>query len=289
VTIFAQQVLNGLTLGAQYALMAAGLSLIFGVVRVVNFAHGEFYLVGAYLLYAITVSTPLPYWAAAVVCLAAMAGLGVLFYLFVLYRVIGTGWQRELVATVAASILIANLVLVASGGIPHYVASPLVDSYVPLGAIRSSAQRLLIVLTAVLAFAALYVFLTRTKTGKAMRALSQNRELCRVYGIPVHRIGLLAVVVGAVLAGLAAVTIPPLTVVTPDMAIQPTLKAFAAVIVGGFGDVRGAILAAFALGMVEAIGIGYVSSQYGDVVVFGAMILTLLIRPNGLLGRAIRA
>jgi branched-chain amino acid transport system permease protein len=132
------------------------------------------------------------------------------------------------------------------------------------------------------------VMLKRTKPGKAMRALSQNPEMCKVVGIPEHRISMLAVVLGIMLTAVASVTIAPLALITPDMGAFPTLKAFAAVVMGGFGYVGGAITSGFILGIVEALAVGYVSSQYGPAFPFGVMILVLLIRPHGLFGRGSR-
>ena len=287
--ILLDQLINGLTRGAEYALVAAGLALIFGVVRIVNFAHGEFYMVGAYALFLTQSVLGLDYPLAALLMVVVMVPFGALFYGLVIHRVIGLAWQNQLVATLAASILLVNLAIVSAGSVPKFVYSPLVTEVASLFDVTFAWQRVLILGCAVAAFVGLYVLLKYTRPGKAMRALSQNREACVVVGIPVHRIGLITVMVGAGLAGVAAATIPVLSNVHPAMGLVVTVKAFAAVVMGGFGNVTGAIAAVFVIGIVEALGVGYVSSAYGDAFVFGILILVLLVRPQGVFGRAMRA
>jgi branched-chain amino acid transport system permease protein len=217
-----------------------------------------------------------------------MTAFGAVFYQVVVRRVVAIGWQNQLVATLAASILLVNLAIVSAGSLPKFVYSPLVSEVVNVAGMTFSLQRVLIIACALASFAGLYVLLRYTKPGKAMRALAQNREAAIVVGIPVHRIGLVAVMTGAGLAGVAAATIPVLSNVQPTMGLIVTLKAFAAVVMGGFGNVTGAIVSAFVIGVVEALGVGYISSAYGDAFVFGILILVLLIRPHGVFGRAIR-
>ncbi len=287
--VLLDQLANGLTLGAEYALVAAGLALIFGVVQIVNFAHGEFYMVGAYFLLLTQSAFALPYALGALLSIIAMGVFGGLFFLVVIRRILDKGWQTQLVATLAASVLLVNCAIVVAGSIPQAVLSPLSSLIMSLGGIHFSAQRLLVLLLAAVAFGVLYLFLRFTKMGKAMRAVAQNRDAAVVAGIPVDRVALAAVVAGSALAGVAGVTVPPLSNVSPTMGSIVVLKAFAAVVMGGFGNVPGAAVSALILGVVEALGVGYVSSQYGDAIVFGAMILVLLVRPHGLFGRAVRA
>lgn len=283
------ELVNGLTAGAEYALIAAGLALIFGVLEIVNFAQGELYMVGAYFLYLAQAQLHLPYGVALVVDLLGMALLGVVFYTVVIRRILGRGWQVQLVATLAVSILLVNLAIVTAGSLPKTVESALVDKVVSVGTLHVSVQRLVVLATAVVAFAVLAWFLRSTRTGRAMRAVAQNREAATVVGVPIQRIGLATVVIGSVLCGLAAGTISPLYNVAPTMGSLVIVKAFAAVIMGGFGNVGGAIASAFVLGVAEALAIGYVSAAYADAIVFGVMIVVLLVRPEGVLGKAVRA
>ena len=285
---FLDQVVNGVILGSQYALIAAGLALIFGVAGIVNFAHGELFMVAAYALYLGESALGLPYAAAAVFTLIVMVPVGALFYGVVIRPVAGAGWQKQLVATLAASIVMVNLAIVLAGSLPKIVNSPLATRVAVVGGVHFSLQRVLILGGTLLSFAALHTFLMRTKWGKGMRALAQNRAVCAAVGIPVHRMGLLAVVIGSAFAGVAGALIPVLSNITPTMGLLLTIKGFAAVIMGGFGNVTGAIVSGFALGLVEAMAMAYVSSAYADAFVFGALILTLLLRPQGLFGHAVR-
>lgn len=282
------QIVNGLTIGAEYALIAAGLALIFGVLGIVNFAHGEFYMIGAYLMFFIQDRGELPYGVAAVLALVAMAVFGALFYFIVVHRILNLTWQIQLIATLATSIILVNFMIVVGSSLPQQIYSPLSGITLALGETRFSAQRVLILAAALIAFAALYLFLTYTKPGKAVRAMSQNREAAAVVGIPLHRVGLATVIVGSMLAGVASITIAPLYNVQPPMGQLVVIKAFAAVVMGGFGNVTGAIIAGFTLGLIEAMSVGYISSEYADAIVLGFMVLVLLVRPHGLFGKAVR-
>jgi branched-chain amino acid transport system permease protein len=244
-----EQIIDGLTRGAEYSLIATGLTLIFGVVQIVNFAQGEFYAVGAYVLFALSATFGLPYWAAAVGTVLATAAFGGLFYGVVVHRLIDRAWQTQLVATLAASIILINLLIVVAGSLPRRVHSPLTNDIVSVAGTDMSAQRLLVFGVAMLAFAALALFLRRAKLGKAIRAVAQNREACAVTGIPVARTALTAVVIGSALAGAAAATIPPLYNVQPTMGTGAIVMGFAAVIVGGLGNVTGTVIAALGLGV----------------------------------------
>lgn len=283
------QLVNGLTLGSQYALVAAGLALVFGVLEIVNFAQGELVMVGAYLLYAGSAYLGLPYPVAALATVAGMVVVGIAFYLVVVHRILHRGWQVQLVATLAVSIVLVNLATVVEGSLPKTVYSEQSVHTVQLAGTTVAVQRLVVLGVTAVTFGLLVVFLHRTRTGRAMRALAQNREAAVVVGLPAARIGLVTVATAAALAGVAAATITPLYSASPTMGTLLAVKAFAAVIMGGFGNVGGAVLSGFVLGVSEALAIGYVSSAYADVIVFSVMIAVLLVRPHGLFGRVVRA
>lgn len=283
--VLVQQVFNGLTLGSLYGLVAAGLALIFGVLELVNFAHGEFFMLGAFAFYLLYVVVGLPYVAAALASVAIMVLVGAGFHRVVLRPIIDRSWQVHLVATLAASIVFVNAAILVFGTTPKSTPTDYSRNIIVLGVIRLTQQRAIVLLVALVVFICLHLFIQRTKWGKAMRALSQNREACQVVGIDVSRVSLLAFAIGTGLTGLAAALVAPLYNVYPSMGTLLTLKAFAVVIMGGFGNVNGAIYAAFLLGLVESFAAGYISSEYTDAIAFGAMILVLLVRPYGLFGR----
>lgn len=284
-----EQLVNGLTLGSQYALVAAGLALIFGVLEIVNFAHGELVMVGAYLLHAGAAYLGLPYPLAALGTVVGLAVFGIGFYLAVVHRILHRGWQVQLVATLAVSIVLVNLAIVVEGSLPKVAYSELGTRTVQLGGASVSVQRLIVLAATGVTFGTLIWFLRTTRTGRAMRALAQNREAAAVVGLPAERIGLITVVAACAMAGVAAATITPLYSASPTMGTLLAIKAFAAVIMGGFGNVTGAVISGFVLGISEALAIGYVSSAYADVVVFSLMIVVLLVRPHGIFGKAVRA
>jgi branched-chain amino acid transport system permease protein len=286
--MFFDQLVNGLTLGSQYALVAGGLALIFSVVGIANFAQGEFYMVAAFMIYGLE-SAGLPYFACCVVTLVGMAVFGLVVYGVALRPVTGRGWETQLVATLAVSLLLTNLAIAALGSLPVLVRSPLLAHTVSIGPTDVSDQRLLVFAATAMALVVLGGMVKFSKIGKGMRAVSQNREAAVIMGIPVRRVEMTAVVIGCVFAGVAAVTIAPLGTVAPTVGAPLTIKAFAAVVMGGFGNISGPIVSGLVLGLVEAYAGGYISSAYADAFVFGVMIVILVVRPRGLFGRAVRA
>lgn len=286
--MFFDQLVNGLTLGSQYALVAGGLALIFSVVGIANFAQGEFYMVAAFMIYGLE-SGGLPYFACCVVTLVGMAVFGLVVYGVALRPVTGRGWETQLVATLAVSLLLTNLAIATLGSLPVLVRSPLLAHTVSIGPTDVSDQRLLVFAATAMALIVLGGMVKFSKIGKGMRAVSQNREAAVIMGIPVRRVEMTAVVIGCVFAGVAAVTIAPLGTVVPTVGAALTIKAFAAVVMGGFGNVSGPIVSGLVLGLVEAYAGGYISSAYADAFVFGVMIVILVVRPRGLFGWAVRA
>jgi branched-chain amino acid transport system permease protein len=290
--IFTEHLLNGLTLGAFYALVTLGLALIFGVARLVNFAHGDFFMVGGYTLFLLqsnASSASLPYMAQIVIVVLVLALFGLLFELLVIHKIINRSWRVHLVATLASSIILANLALLIFSADPKSVPTPYTTSFLELAGIRTSVQRILILAVVILAYLALQWFLYRTTTGKAMRAVSQNRDMCVVVGIDIRRIAFVTFAISAALAGLAAALLAPLFSVSPAMGSLITIKGLTAVIMGGLGQVTGGFYAAFILGLTESFFAGYVPGgfAYRDVVAFVLLVVVLLFKPFGLFGRKI--
>lgn len=283
----ATQLLNGVTLGALYALVAVGLSLIFGVTEVVNFAHGEFFMLGGFAFYFLYSTGFLPYAAATVLTMVILAAFGLTFHLVVLRQIMNRRFQVQLMATLAASIIIANAAILLWGTTPRQTPTSLSRLIIDVGGFSISAQRILLLGVTVIAFLVLQVFLQRTKLGKAMRAMAQNREACAAVGINPVLVSAVAMAIGAALCGLAGAVISPVFQVFPSMGLLLTLKAFAVVIMGGFGNVRGAFLAAFIIGLAEALTAGYISSDYRETVPFVVLLVVLMVRPYGLFGRKV--
>ncbi len=282
-----EQILNGLIAGSMYAVVSAGLALTIGVLRVVNFAHGDLFMVGAYIFYGIYVALKVPYALAAILTIAAVAGFGLLFQQVVIRPVLGRSWQVQMIATIAASVIINNGVIWLLGTTPRTTPTTLSRKLIHVAGFTLSWQRVLILVCTALTFWGLYLLLKYTRLGKAMRAVSQNREAAESAGIDVHRVATATFLVGSSLIGLGNVLVTPVYSVFPAMGALFTVKAFAVMVVGGFGRVGGAVAAALLLGIAEALGTGYVSSGYTDAFAFVAMILVLLLRPHGLFGRKV--
>ena len=285
--LLVDQVVNGITLGSVYALVAIGLTLIFGIVRLVNFAHGEFLMIGAYILFFGYVQAGLPYGLAIIVCVLGMAIFGAVFHKVVFEPVMRRPWYVQLVATLAGSVILVNLAIVVFGGTQRGAPTALSNQTLILGDTRISYQRILAVAVTLLAFAGLNWFIKRTEIGRTMRAVSQNREAAQVMGVDLSRVALVTFSLSAALAGLAAALIAPLQTISPTMGALLTLKAFAIVVIGGLGRVVGAIYAAFLVGLVEALATVYISLEYKDAVVYLLMIAVLLWRPHGLFGEKV--
>jgi len=283
----AEQLVHGLTLGSLYAMVATGLALMFGVVRLINFAHGEFYMLGGYAFWYAYGELGLPYAVAGLAATAAMAVFGIGYETTVIRAILPRSWHVQLIATLATSITLTNLAILVFGAQPKEVPTKLSSSIVEVAGVRMAWQRLLVLAAALIVFGALEWFVTRAKLGKAMRAMSQNREACAVVGVDIQQVALITFAISAALAGGAAVLVSPLFNIFPDVGALLTLKAFAAVIVGGFGFVKGAIAAAFLIGLAESLAGGYVSYAYKDAIAFVVMVLVLLVRPQGLFGRRI--
>jgi len=287
VQLFIDQLVNGVTLGSVYALVAIGLSLIFGIVRLINFAHGEFFMLGAYILFFTFVQAQVPYGLAIVLCVVGMGLVGAIFYKIVYEPVMDRKWTAQLVATLAASVILTNAAILLFGGTQRGAPTSLSNQVLILGTLRVSYQRLLAVAVTLVAFFLLDLFITRTRIGRAMRAVSQNREVAQVVGINIRWIALVTFTVSASLAGLAAALIAPLQTISPTMGALLTLKAFAIVVIGGLGKVTGAVYAAFLVGLAESLATVYVSSEYKDAVAFLLMIAFLIWRPRGLFGQKV--
>lgn len=283
-TFLLQVLLNGLSVGASYALVAVGLTLIFGAARVGNFAHGDFFMVGALTL-ALLGTGGFSYPVAALGAIVVSTLVATASY--AAFRpLIDRGNAITLfVAAIAVAVIIQSLVQLGWGATPRNIASPLNDVSVQFGGVRTTAQRLAGILGAGAAFAALFAFLGHTQAGRSIRAVAQNKEAAQAAGIQVDKVRLLTFAVSGVLAGWAAVLMGPIYPVYPLMGLYLVLKAFAIVIVGGLGSIRGALICALLLGVLESLASAYVGLLLEDSIAFLAMIAILLVRPSGLFGK----
>jgi branched-chain amino acid transport system permease protein len=278
----AQLALNGLILGLIYALIAVGLALIFGVLRIINFAHGEFLMVGAFAMTFALPAVGLLYWPAVAVAVAVAAALGLVVYQLFLSRLQPGEFERSILITLALSIIFIHVVQYLFTANPRIVDTEYGFSGVMIGAIRITWTRVIAAAVALAAFGVLYVLLRHTQLGRAMRAIAQNRDAALMVGIRPKTVARNAVALATALCGLAGAALTPIQLVTPIMGQQLIFKAFALVIIGGLGNIPGTILASVGLGLMESFVGGFFEIVWQDASVFVAMILVLLLRPDGL-------
>lgn len=280
-----QLTLNGITLGLLYALIAVGLALIFGVLEIINFAHGELLMIGAFAMAFALPAVGLLYWPAlaAAVIAAALGGL-VLYELF-LSRLRTGEFERSILITLALSIIIVHVVQYLFTADPRIVDTQYGFAGVSIGAIRITWTRVIGAAAALAAFALLYALLKHTQFGRAMRAIAQNREAALMVGIRPRVVARNAVVLATALCGLAGAALAPIQIVTPMMGQFLIFKAFALVIVGGLGNIPGTIAAAIGLGLIESWIGGFFEIVWQEAAVFVVMIGVLFLRPDGLFKR----
>ncbi len=273
----------GAVTSAIYAMLAVGFTLIFGVARVLNLAHGSFYALGAYGTYVGTGILGLPLWQAALLAIAFVALFGVLVEK-VLIRPLRYSQLGVLMITLAVSLVVEQALFLTFGSEYRNVPA-FIDAKVSIGGVDVAGQRLLTLLVAVVAIGALYMFIQRTRLGSAILAISQDAEAAKYMGIPSDRIFSLVMAISASLAALAGVLAGPFLSVQPSMHLLPIVKAFAIVIVGGLGSIPGSILAALMLGYAETLVAYLVSTSWTEIVSVLATLLMLVFRPAGFFGK----
>jgi branched-chain amino acid transport system permease protein len=281
-----QLLFTGIGIGAVYALVALGFVLIFRATNVVNFAQGEFSMVAAYLM-VVCVEAGLPYWLSFLVALAGMALLGVIFNLGVYYPLRHRSYLPVIIATIGASILLANSVLAIYGPQPQVLQGWFDTPGIQLGPVYLDSQYLLIIVVTIGLVIFNYWFFEHTLLGKKLQATSQDKEMASLLGISVSTMIMITFIYSAVLGGLAGILVAPILFVSIQMGSTIALKAFAATIIGGFGDVAGAIIGGLALGVIETFGAAYVSVPYKDGFAFLVLIAFLIFRPQGIFGERV--
>ena len=288
--ILGQLAFTGLAIGGVYALIALGIVLIYRATNVVNFAQGEFCMLGAYALVFISQGARLDYFLAAAVALALMAMLGLLFALGLYYPLRNRSFLPVIIATIGASIMFQNGALAVFGPSPEKV-RPVIEAGltggVMLGGVFFDYQYVVILGVTLVLVVTQYAFFEYTLLGKKMQATSQDKDMARLLGIPVTLMIALTFIYSTALGGLAGMLVAPIYFVTHKMGAVLGLKAFAVTIAGGFGDVRGAIAGGLALGVIETFGAAYVSVVYKDAFAFLLLILFLLFRPQGIFGEKV--
>lgn len=284
-SIFTQLLVLGLVRGTMYALMGVGLSLIFGIMQIVNFAHGELFMLGCYIMYFCTAMMGLPF---PVGILAAGVGLFIVGIFLekglisTLRKKAGREWLMDsFVLTIGLMIIFQNLALIIFGAVQRGIPN-LVAGQSTIGGVVFIFDHLVILAIALLTVGILWYFIKNTHLGKAIRATSQHSEAAQTLGINVTRMYSVSFGIGAALAGIAGALLITLYPANPNAGMGPVLKSFVVVILGGLGNIKGAVAAGIFIGLLEAYAIFFISGGWQNVIVFSIVIAVLAFKPEGL-------
>lgn len=286
---FCQSIINGVQVGSIYALVALGYTMVYGIVKLINFAHGDFIMVGGYVAVfsiPLLVSLGLPAWLCVILAVVVCTAIGVLTEKIAYKPLRGAPSLSVLITAIAVSLFLENLALLLFSSAPRPVSIIFSSVPVSLGAVQVSSVSLITIVLSLVIMALLQLFIQKTKLGKAMRAVSEDRQAAILMGISTNNTISLTFAIGSALAAVAAVMYcAAYPQVQPYMGSMLGLKAFIAAVLGGIGSVPGAMLGGVVIGLVESLTKGYISTQLADAVVFGILILVLLVKPTGIFGK----
>ncbi len=277
-----QHSLNALILGGTYALLGIGLTLIFGIMRVVNFTHGELYAFGAYMAYMAVMLLGINFFAALALAIVLGVLLGAAVEFVLLRNLRGADIDTTMLVMIGAWIALQNSEQLAWSGVAKSIDNPFPSAPLVIGPVSVSYNRVFVFIVALALIGATYALINRTRLGKAMRATFQDRDTAALMGVNINSIYTATFALGSGLAAAAGALLGPVFVVYPTMGDLATSKAFAIVILGGLGSIPGATIGGFILAFIEELGAGYISSGYRDGMGFLLIILILLIKPTGL-------
>ncbi len=277
-----QHGVNAMMLGGTYALLGIGLTLIFGIMRVVNFTHGELYTFGAYVMFFCVMRLGLNFYASLLAAITLGLILGAALEFVLLRPLQNADMDTTMLVMIGAMIALQNTELLVWSGVAKSIAMPFPSTPLVIGPVSVGWDRIFVfVATTVLIFGA-YMLINRTKLGMAMRATFQDPETAALMGVDINTVRTATFALGSALAAVAGALLGPIFVVSPTMGDMAVLKAFAVVILGGLGNIAGATAGGFILAFTEELGAGYLSSGYRDAMGFLLIILILLIKPKGL-------
>ncbi len=285
---FLQHLLNALMLGGTYALLGIGLTMIFGIMRVVNFTHGELYTFGAYMVFFFAMTLSANFFLALVFAIVLGVALGAAIEFVLLRPLRGANIDTTMLIMIGAWIALQNSEQLVWTGVAKSVIHPFPAEPVVLGPLSVSWIRIFVFCVAILLIVGAHLLIHRTRLGKAMRSTFQDRETAALMGVNINAVHTATFALGSGLAAAAGALLGPVFVLVPSMGDMAALKSFAIVILGGLGSFTGATLGGFLLALVEEMGAGYISSGYRDAMGFLIIIVVLIFRPTGLFARAER-
>lgn len=279
---FLQHIVNGTILGGTYALLGIGLTLIFGIMRVVNFTHGELYAFGAYMAYLLVQVLELNFFVSLALATALGIGLGAVIEFVLIRQLRSSDIDTVMLVMIGAWIALQNFWQLMFSGVAKSISHPFPNLPLVLGPISVAPIRVFVIAVAIALLIGFYLLVNRTKLGVAMRASFQDPDVAALMGVNIPLMCTLTFALGSGLAAAAGALLGPIFVVTPTMGDLVALKAFAIVILGGLGNIVGATIGGFVLALVEEFGAGYISSGYRDAMGFLLIIVVLAFKPQGL-------
>ena len=284
---FINQIINGLSTGSMYALVAIGYTMVYGIAKMINFAHGDIIMAGAYLaLIAMGFVGPIP---AILFSIVATAALGVLTEKVAYKPLRGKGSLEVLITAIGVSYLLENVFLLIFGSAARTFPQIMPKGTINLGGISIKYITVITLVVTAVCTAVLLFFINKTKLGKAMRAVSEDQGAAQLMGINVNTTVSLTFAIGSGLGAIAGVIYGcAYSLITPYIGLMLGIKAFIAAVLGGIGSVPGAMVGGLMLGVAESLTIAYISSDFSDAVVFGILIIVLLVKPAGLFGKNVR-
>lgn len=282
--ILIQQLFNGLTIGSVYALVALGLTLVYGILHIPNFAHGALYMMGGYITLMMMVQYGLHYWLAILVSVIVVGLIGVLMERLVFYPLRHAPPIHDKIAAIGILLFLEAFAQYVWGADYHTMPTPY-GQVVQLFGLTFTMQRLLIIIAAIAVMVLLFLFLKKTYTGASIIAMSQDRDGANLVGINTNRVAMLTFLISGGLAAIASSLAAPINLVFPGMGQLVILKAFVIIILGGMGSIPGAIIGGYILGFSESLGATYISNDYKDLIAFILLVIILSVKPTGLFAK----
>lgn len=283
---FIEQLINGLRTGSIYALIALGYTMVYGIAKMINFAHGDILMVGAYLLYSFIVLLSLPIGLSVLLTIIVSALIGILIERVAYKPLRKAEPLAVLITAIGVSFFLQNASLLIFGANPIMFESFIKVKPIIIGQVAIAGITIVIFVVTLITMILLTLFLNKTKTGYAMRAVSEDKEAAQLMGINVNRTISITFAIGSALAAVGGILyLSQYQSLSPNLGALPGIKAFVAAVLGGIGSVPGAMLGAILLGIIESMSKAYISSELSDAIVFGVLIIVLLVKPSGLLGK----
>lgn len=282
--ILVQQLFNGLTIGSVYALVALGLTLVYGILHIPNFAHGALYMMGGYITLMMMVQYGLHYWLAILVSVIVVGLIGVLMERLVFYPLRHAPPIHDKIAAIGILLFLEAFAQYVWGADYQTMPTPY-GQVIELFGLTFTMQRLLIIIAAIAVMVLLYLFLKKTYTGASIIAMSQDRDGANLVGINTNRVAMLTFLISGGLAAIASSLAAPINLVFPGMGQLVILKAFVIIILGGMGSIPGAIIGGYILGFSESLGATYISNDYKDIIAFILLVIILSVKPTGLFAK----